>query len=334
MERLAFSELSEHATNEIKNSVPSPDAIKESMKPYSGLTAPVPNKQLDTEVLNGITFSHHFTDVSDNYENLCFHWVSTGNTTSEPIVFLHGLPDSWFMWYNQMAALSPRYHCIAFDLKGYGQSSKTIGDYRHERAAEQMYQAIQKIIGSAKFNIISHDRGTIQADYIVANHATSILRFGRGEQHLYHCNPILMPQGDLLAEAPRTGLLDNPTYFVTWAYDWLTRNKPSKEVMSRVIQEFMYEDIKKAVPRYYNTQTMQMEWVERRSRLIAAWTGMPIMFMQGSDSRTQPREYYENVLELLPGELDARVKWVPGGHFWPLEYPEETTAALEELLML
>src|SRR5262249_26322050 len=151
-----------------------------------------------------------------------FHWVEAGS--GEAILFLHGIPDSWFQWHHQMAALSKTHRCVAFDLKGYGQSEKKPGDYRHEGAAEQLYLALQEIgLADSKFNVVTHDRGTVQADYIVANHPESVLRYGRGEQHLYHFNPVLAPQGEIFANAPRTGIMDDPIRFVVWVYTWITK---------------------------------------------------------------------------------------------------------------
>ncbi len=92
-----------------------------------------------------------------------------------------------------MAALSSEHPCIGVDLKGYGQSDKTPGDYRHEGVAEQMYRMLLQI-GLSKFYIASHDRGTVQADFMVAAHPESVLGYARGEQQFYHFNPILGPQ--------------------------------------------------------------------------------------------------------------------------------------------
>lgn len=43
------------------------------------------------------------------------------------------------------------------------------GDYRHQCAADQLIGAIDQI-GLETFNLAIHDRGTVQADYIAADH--------------------------------------------------------------------------------------------------------------------------------------------------------------------
>ena len=44
-----------------------------------------------------------------------------------------------------MSELSQTHRCIGVDLKGYGQSEKGPGDYRHEGAAEKLFVMLQKI---------------------------------------------------------------------------------------------------------------------------------------------------------------------------------------------
>jgi len=58
------------------------------------------------------------------------------------------------------------------------------------------------------------------------------------------------------------------------------------------------------------------------------------MIMEGYDSKTQPREFYENAREYIPNAKDVAVKYIPGGHFWTLESPAETTEAILELLKM
>ncbi len=85
------------------------------------------------------------------------------------------------------------------------------------------------------------------------------------------------------------------------------------KVMARVIQEFSYPGVNRAVPRYFNSNTfrlckemgfvrcgtagtrltMSTEWIARRTSLLQGWR-CPVVIMQGYDSRTQPREFYEN----------------------------------------
>jgi len=229
------------------------------------------------------------------------------------VVFLHGLPDSWYQWHHEMAALASQYRVLAFDLKGYGQSEKSPGDYSHEGAAEQLYAALQ-LIGAERFNVVTHDRGTVQADFIAANHPDAVLRYGRGEQHLHHFHPDLAPQAEIFAETPWTGVMDDRTHFVVWVSTLLTKVDVPHDELRRTVQEFSYEGIDRTVPRYFHSSTFRQEWLQRRSRLMRQWS-CPVLLMQGAESKTQPREYYTDPSQYLPNAKGADVVFFDSGHF-------------------
>ena len=56
--------------------------------------------------------------------------------------------------------------------------------------------------------------------------------------------------------------------------------------------------------------------------------------MQGYDSKSQPREFYEKAREYIPNAKAVEVRYMSGGHFWTLESPQETTDAIKLLLTM
>ena len=200
--------------------MPDEKRVDERVKHFAYVAPRKPDADGDTEVLDGVTFTHHFVDAPGDAETIRWHYTEAGS--GEPIVFLHGIPDSWYQWHHQMATLSKTHRCIGVDLKGYGQSEKGAGDYRHSGAGEQLLVMLKQI-GLDKFNVVTHDRGTVQADFIVADHPESVLRYARGEQHLYHFHPSLAPQGDIFMNAPYTGIMEDPKHFAVWLYTWITK---------------------------------------------------------------------------------------------------------------
>lgn len=330
METFEYTAIPERAAQAMQDFIPSDEKVNQRAAHFAHVRPRQGDKDGDIEVIDGVTFTHHFVDAPGDYDVIRWHYAEAGS--GEPIVFLHGIPDSWYQWHPQMVALASTHRCIGVDLKGYGQSEKVAGDYRHEGAAEELYTMLQQI-GVNKFNVVGHDRGSVQADFIAANHPESVLRYGRGEQHLHHFNPVLAPQEDLFRDAPWTGLMEDPKRFAVWVYTWITILPISDEVMSRVIQEYSYSGIARAVPRYFNSSTFRQEWLTRRRRLLKAWT-CPVVIMQGHASKTQPREFYERAREYIPHAKDVAVRYMPGGHFWTLESPEETTEAIRHLLTM
>lgn len=325
-----YSALPARAQKVLETFLPPEQKIAERTEYFSYVTARQPDRDGASELIDGVNFTHRFVDAPGDHETVRWHYVECGAADAEAIVFLHGIPDSWFQWCHQMAALSKTHRCIAVDLKGYGQSEKSAGDYTHEGASEQLYAMLQKI-GVRQFNLVTHDRGTVQGDFIAANHPESVLRYARGEQHLFHFNPALAPQGELFKDAPYSGMMSDPKRFVIWVYTWITKLPVPDVDMERVIQEFSYPEITKAVPRYFNSSTFRQEWLARRTRLLNAWT-CPVMILQGYDSKSQPREFYENARAYIPHAKSVEVRYIPGGHFWTLESPSETTDAIRDLL--
>jgi hypothetical protein len=58
------------------------------------------------------------------------------------------------------------------------------------------------------------------------------------------------------------------------------------------------------------------------------------LILEGYESKTQPREFYEKARDYIPSSPNVDVKYLPGGHFWTLESPEETTDAIKYLLTM
>ena len=246
-----------------------------------------------------------------------------------------------------MAALASTHFCIGVDLKGYGQSDKQPGAYVHEIAVEQLFTLLIAILPALKkFYIITHDRGTVQGDFVCAKYSEHVLGYARGEQHLYHFNPVLLPQHEIFMNAPYSGFMEDAKKFTLFVYTWITNKPIPDNEMERVIQEFSYPGITRAVPRYFHSSNFRQEWLARcqggwrkangslsKSGLLEAW-GCPVLIMQGYNSRTQPWEFYEKAREYIPNATMVEVVYMSGGHFWTLESPDETTEAMRKLIRL
>ncbi|MBE7184341.1 MAG: alpha/beta fold hydrolase [Methylobacterium mesophilicum] len=325
-----YTELPPRASRTIAELADASGRVAALMRQLGSVQARPADADRATKVFDSVSFTHRLVDAPADYTRIPWHYVECG--AGEPIVFLHGLPDSWFLWHHQMASLSATHRCIAIDLKGYGQSYKGLGDYTQEGTAEQIVAMLEEV-GITRFNLVSHDRGTAQADFIVANHPDRVLRYGRGEQLLYHFNPQLAAHDDMVLNAPYTGTLADPARFVASAYASLTVKPVPDEELRRIVQEFSYPGIDRAVPRYYAAGSKEQEWLARRSRLLSAWTS-PVLLIQGYDSKTQPREFYEDARAYIPNAAAVEVRLVPGGHYWTHESPNDTTAALHHLLAM
>ena len=286
-----------------------------------------PDQADDTEVFDGVTFVHRFVQVPSNENLITYHLVEAGPADGEAVLLLHGIPDSWYQWHPVMAKLAGRFRLIAPDLKGYGQSDKRPGDYTYTGIAEELIGVVDAL-GVDRFNLVAHDRGTVAADHIAAKHAFRVMRYARGEQHLAHYHPMLSPQEHVFA-SPEP--MRDPVKFIVEVFGGAVSRPVPDEVLERTIQEYSYPGVADAVPRYFNSSSFMQEWIERRTRLMSAWRA-PILLIQGAQSHAQPVEFYEDAWQYMPNVPSAEVKLIDAGHFWPVENPEETAAAIQTFL--
>src|SRR5687768_7620541 len=70
--------------------------------------------------IDNVTFYHHMASVN----GIQLHYVIGGQ--GDPLVLLHGFPQSWYEWRHIMPELAKNYTVIAPDLRGFGDSSKPI----------------------------------------------------------------------------------------------------------------------------------------------------------------------------------------------------------------
>ena len=62
--------------------------------------------------IDNMTFSHHTASVN----GIQLHYVIGGH--GNPVVLLHGWPETWYEWHKVMPALAKNYTVIAPDLRG------------------------------------------------------------------------------------------------------------------------------------------------------------------------------------------------------------------------
>ena len=66
--------------------------------------------------IDNMTFSHHTASVN----GIQLHYVIGGQ--GDPVVLLHGWPETWYEWRHVMPALAKNHTVIVPDLRGLGDS--------------------------------------------------------------------------------------------------------------------------------------------------------------------------------------------------------------------
>jgi len=84
------------------------------------------------------------------------HYVTAG--AGEPVVLLHGFPQTWFTWRRVIPALAERYTVIAPDLRGLGDSTKPQGGYDKRTVAGDIHELVSAL-GYQRIRLVGHDIG-------------------------------------------------------------------------------------------------------------------------------------------------------------------------------
>ena len=97
---------------------------------------------------------HGFVD----HNGVKLHYAAVGE--GPLVVMLHGFPDYWYTWRNQMEALADRYRVVAVDLRGYNKSDKPEGvDAYAMRLLIGDVVAVIRGLGAEKAIVVGHDWG-------------------------------------------------------------------------------------------------------------------------------------------------------------------------------
>ncbi|MBI1319984.1 MAG: alpha/beta fold hydrolase [Candidatus Hydrogenedens sp.] len=112
---------------------------------------------------------HGFADSN----GVKIHYASMGE--GPLIVMIHGFPDFWYSWRNQMPALAEKYHVVAIDQRGYNESDKPEGqeNYTLDLLAADVV-AVIKHLGEEKATVVGHDWGGMVAWWTAMYHPEAV----------------------------------------------------------------------------------------------------------------------------------------------------------------
>ena len=117
--------------------------------------------------IDNVTFSHHTATVN----GIQLHYVMGGK--GDPVVLLHGWPETWYSWHRVMPDLAKNYTVIVPDLRGLGDSSKPPTGYDGKTVAEDIHQLVGKL-GFKTIFLVGHDIGTFIVYSYAAAHPSEV----------------------------------------------------------------------------------------------------------------------------------------------------------------
>src|SRR5262245_18746025 len=113
---------------------------------------------------------HEYADLGD----VVLHYVTAGE--GEPVVLLHGWPQTWYEWRNIIPELARHYRVIVPDMRGAGDSSRPLDGYDSYTAGNDIYRLMTETLGHSRFRAVGHDWGGPVAFAIAATHPEAVFK--------------------------------------------------------------------------------------------------------------------------------------------------------------
>ncbi len=277
---------------------------------------------------NELPVAHHTMEIN----GIRMHYVTAG--LGEPVVLLHGFPETWYAWRKIIPALATRHMVIAPDLRGCGDTDRPDAAFDKRMAAEDIHQLVQHLdVGPV--NLVGHDVGTMVSYAYAATYRNEILRLammesalpGFGLEELYDADayPRMYHLG--LSEAPNglaeALIIGRELMFVSHFMRQQTYDPtgPDENALAEYARRLGSPGTLRCGLGYFRSHKIDAEynWQSAKTKLE-----MPVLTVGASLS-------FKDILAARTPELAEHVRSVvipECGHYLAEEQPERLTAAL------
>lgn len=108
-----------------------------------------------------------------NLGDVRLHYVTGGQGPA--VVFLHGWPQTWYMWRDVLPGLIQDYRVFAVDLRGLGDSSRPATGYDARTVAQDIWRLMTDVLDIRSFHVVAHDWGGPVAYALAALHRQAVM---------------------------------------------------------------------------------------------------------------------------------------------------------------
>lgn len=241
------------------------------------------------------------------------HYAALGDKKNPLVVMIHGFPDFWYSWRDQMAALSNDYYCVAIDQRGYNLSDKPKGVENYDmRLLVGDVAAVVKHLGREKAIIVGHDWGGIVSwttamfmPQMVEKLIILNLPHPRGLNRELANNP----QQQKNSQYARN--FQQPDAHTKLTAEGLAFWVKDPEAKKKYIEAFKKSDIE-AMLNYYKRNYPREPYTEDKSPIVKV--KMPVLMIHGLDDTALLAGALNNTWDYL--EQDLTLVTIPkSGHF-------------------
>jgi pimeloyl-ACP methyl ester carboxylesterase len=112
--------------------------------------------------ISGARQSPNLRDEFAEVNGVKLHYVASG--TGPLMIFLHGFPEFWYQWKDQLAEFGRDHLAVALDMRGYNLSDKPDGVEQYDLwYLVEDVAALAGHLGHEKFVLVGHDWGGVVA---------------------------------------------------------------------------------------------------------------------------------------------------------------------------
>jgi pimeloyl-ACP methyl ester carboxylesterase len=291
-------------------------------------------------------FESQFADVN----GVRLHYVSVGQ--GKPILFVHGFPEFWGEWENQLDEFGRDHLAVALDMRGYNLSSKPadVEAYHAGHLVDDL-RALAEHLGHKKFTLVAHDWGGAVA-------WSAAMRYPQCVEKLIIINS---PHPAVFARE----LLNNPDQQAASQYMLLFRSAKAEQVLSEDNYARLMDMVTRFGSKWEMTQAVRLKYIQAWSQPGALTGGLNYYRASPLYPPTSPEDvakinsvlnlpqemlavkvptlviWGEQDRALLTGNLDGlaqyvadlTVKRIPEGSHWVShEQPDQVNALIREFL--
>ncbi len=268
-------------------------------------------------------------------------YLEMGERGKPPVLFVHGIPTSGYLWRHVMSFMSGDYHCFAPDLMGLGDSRCTSDPGRYDMASQaEMLVEFMQAQGHARFSLVAHDQGGAAGQVIASFFPERLVSLVLTDCVCYDNWPVpVISRYQSAARLPGLIELAGRTGFIEW---WETRIRHSafrkgvfhpERLDDEAILEYLrplrassearegFISFLKAGHCRYTVQS-----VEGLKRFQA-----PTLILWAADDAYISPSWGRKLFEDIPGA--KRFELVPFcGHYWQEERPAEFSSHMISFL--
>jgi pimeloyl-ACP methyl ester carboxylesterase len=243
------------------------------------------------------------------------HYAALGDKSKPLIVMIHGFPDFWYSWRDQMQVLSKDYYVVAYDQRGYNLSDKPKGVENYDLSLLVSDTiAVIKSQGRDKAIVVGHDWGGVVSWAVAMNAPQFVekliilnLPHPRGMAHERATNPEQVKNSQYARNFQQEGshLRISPEMLAMMV------GRGNAVAREKYLEAFKRSDLE-AMTNYYKRNYPREPYTEDTSPIVKV--KMPVLMIHGLKDTALMAGALNNTWEWL--EQDLTLVTVPGaGHF-------------------